>query len=265
METVDLRSIDPTKLFLMDPDMHSESTIYTDYTHIYKIFEEISVGLSRRKEAKVDYLARMNEKHGLVLPNQKIIYRDTNTRIFLGYRAKYINGVTLFEIQHRINDYEYFELLSRISREVKSIHNENDRFVFGDLNFNNILVNSELDFFFIDLDGCSIGNLKNERISAIISEYMGFRNKYLKINRNLDRLTFFLYVLDYIFGRAIFEVSLYEYDEKTEIYEFLKDIKDLFIELNRTDRLIPYIPYTFEYIDDDKINKMKMLVKKSEI
>lgn len=252
METVELKSIDPTKLTIMDPDIHSESFICTDYKNVYKLFEEITIGLSRRKEAKVDYLCRMEEKHGLVLPNQKIIFRNSSCRVFVGYRLKYINGVTLFDIQYRLEDFDYFSLLSRISRKVKNIHIENDRFVFGDLNFNNILVNNKLESFFIDLDGCSIGDLKNERISAIISEYMGFRNSYLKINRNLDRLTFLLYIFDYIFGRSIFEISQYEYDEKSEVYVFLKTIRELFVELNRTDRSIPYIPYIFEFIDSNK-------------
>lgn len=122
-----------------------------------------------------------------------------------------------------------------------------------------------LDFFFLDLDGCSIGNIKNERIPMIISEYMGYKNTYLKINRNFDRLTFLLYIFDYIFGRAIFEVSQYEFDQKMEIHGFLKNIRKLFIELNKRNRMIPYVPYLYEFIElkEDELSKINKLLQKS--
>jgi len=72
---------------------------------------------------------------------------------------------------------------------------------------------------------------------------------YLKINRNFDRLTFLLYIFDYIFGRAIFEVLQYDFDQKMEIYGFLKNIRKLFIELNKRDWAILYIPYPYEFIE----------------
>lgn len=76
METVDLRIIDSSKLFLMESRIHSESSIFTDYTSVYKIFEGITFALSSRKEAKVDYLSKIKEKYALVLPNQKVIFKN---------------------------------------------------------------------------------------------------------------------------------------------------------------------------------------------
>lgn len=246
-------------LTMLNPELHSESDLYYIDNTLYKVFvnngykpREFMTYLNK-KEKKIDLLSNLKDIPHAILPQDKLVKMNGKRKSFTGYTMEYLDsGITLYEASRYLDIKSLLQLLSRISVTLKKIHKRSEGIIFGDISFYNILITeieSVLDYFFIDFDGVLIGkDFKNDRIALLTKDYTEYRSVRLKINKNFDRLTFLLCFLESIFNKTITEVSMYQYDEMSERIEILRDLRNLIIELKKTEGTVPDIPYFHEIL-----------------
>lgn len=241
----------------LNPEVHTESNIYYKDRTLYKVFtgegynERTISSYLRKKEKKVELISTFENLPHVILPQDKLVKIERKRKIFAGYSMEFLDSsITLYEASRCLDFKSLFNLLKRISVTLKKIHKRSEGIVIGDLSYFNILISeidSLLDYFFIDFDNVTIGKMfQSERIAPLTKDYTEYRSVRLKINKNFDRLTFLLYFLDAIFEKTIIEVSMYEYDEMCEKINVLKDLRNLVIDLKRTEGAVPSVPYLHE-------------------
>lgn len=240
MQNIDIRQLSSKGIIDLEPYVHSESDIYTDYKVVYKIFKNMSREELNTKRKKVELLSTLEGIKELVLPKKKLL---SNNR-FVGYSMDYINADTLFKCQHRMDINDYLNLVSKISTTMKRIHER--QIILGDVSPFNILVNNGV-YYFVDLDSCMVKNMSPERVSYYLSDYCAFTNKYVRCNKNFDRLSFLLYFINYLFGLNLEDLPMYEFDKKSETLEFLKNIRNIVISL-KTKKVNTQVPYLDEVL-----------------
>ena len=104
---------------------------------------------------------------------------------------KYISDANTFR-KYRNNN-SFILLLYIISLSLKKIHTDPRNIVIGDLHFGNIIIDSNLNHYFIDMDSCMIDGLLPERLPNIIVSYANNRgNFWFDISRETDKLCMFL-------------------------------------------------------------------------
>lgn len=242
MEKINLSELSSKEIVNLDPDIHSESDIYTDYKSVYKILKDLSWEDMRLKKKKIEILSQIKGLECAVLPKSELFIGDK----FIGYSMDYISGVTLFKRQFGMKILDYLKLISDISKMVREIHYHD--IVFGDLSFFNILIDEDGKFHFIDLDSVMIDDIPADRVSYLISEYYTYMNKCARFDINLDRLSLLLFVINYIFSLNLEEITMYEYDMKSEKLPFLKDMRKLIVKL-KSGKVNTHVPYLDEVID----------------
>jgi len=242
MERIDLSELSSKGIVNLEPDIHSESEIYTDYKNVYKIFKDLTLRELMLKRKKIEILSSLKNVKSAVLPNAELFIADK----FMGYSMDYIDGVTLFKRQFGMKMIDYLSLLSEISKEMREVHYHD--IIFGDLSFFNILISEDGKFHFIDLDSVMIDDKPADRVSYLISEYYVYMNKCARFDINLDRLSLLLFVINYLFSLNLEEISMYEYDMKSEELPFLRDIRKTIVKL-KNGKVNTHVPYLDEVID----------------
>jgi len=169
----------------------------------------------------------------------------------VGYSMPYIDGKTLKEFYQENNILEFIRVLIEVSKRLETIHKDERNIVISDFQFNNIMLDSINNPYFIDMDSFKVGNLKTNCYSSNLALYA--RNRKVKqvssyLSKETDKISFILSFLGMIFNDYIDNITLYEYDKKSESIEFLKDLRQSFIELKDKNIFIPNVPYMHEVI-----------------
>ena len=161
METINIRDIN-LKAFEMLPTRGAFSTIYRNHNTCYKIFHKLSSLETKELYKKFCSIENSNIKIDNVVLPQKFIM---DKRGIKGYTSPYIsNSVSLFtkflvETEY-LDIHVFLESMNKSNKILKQIH-END-IICKDLNFDNILIDSNNECYYIDLDGCSYGGIETD-------------------------------------------------------------------------------------------------------
>lgn len=246
MKRIDLGDINFGKLKKIDCECHLEAILYNDNNKAYKIYYKFPKYKLERKERKIELL-----HNGVILPHVVMpIDKLSQGQKFKGYTMKYISdSIPLYNIKERSCDYKrLFQVLTIISKTLRTIHRDPRNILVGDLNSHNIILDRSFNPYFIDFDSCKIDGLDNETIPAILGAYIENRNiQTFKTNKNSDKLSLLLLTLDTIFEKDIDDIRMYEYDKKAEQIKTLKNIRSLVLDMRKTKK-IPTVPYLDELI-----------------
>ena len=239
----------------MNTPVHSESIIYRDGESVYKIFRsDVPLHQLRRKEKKLEVLDLIRDDlEYAIIPYSKCFSIIDGKKTFVGCKMDYVNGNMLFNRQNELNFNIFLRLMIKISKSLKSIHKNSSKIVIGDLSFFNILIDDLLRFYFIDFDSVSVESYTYDRLSPLLSYYYEYRETKVRVNKNSDRLSMLLYFWERIFSLSVWEVSNYEFESKAERLKFLNEIRGLFNELRKVGKIVPYVPYLHEIVDEDDI------------
>ena len=115
------------------------------------------------------------------------------------------------------------------------------------MHFENILITNN-NYYFLDVDSFGIYKFLPENIPLDVYNFCNYMNYRIDKNQNLDRLGFILNFYRLIFQNNIYNVSEKQYDSYTEKYEFLSQLKEVFLDLKYSYKELPPIPYIHEVL-----------------
>lgn len=255
MKTININSINFELLTKLN-QQGGFSKIYRDENTCYKIFnrlffqerQEIYEKFSLMKDIEIDHV---------ILP-QEFIIENTNIK---GYTMKYIPNTTSMATKYthntkNLNTNEFFNSIIKSSKILREIHQQD--IIYQDLSFENILIDSNNECYFIDLDGCSYKGIEGRFISYLANHFFTrYRKENVKINKNLDRISMLLSFFNTIFQSPIENISKQEYEELKKYINTLNNLSNYVDMLLDKSNPIEYIPYLDEVIDvsDDYILK----------
>ena len=242
MEIVKYKNIKFKKLKQIKND--SSNKIYKEKSNpknLYKIFENTDKEELQLKREKLELL-REKGVEDIIVPHTLI---EKKNRL-KGDISEYINdSIPLYCAYNRCYIEQIQDILLEVSKKLYNIHNNN--ILIGDLHFYNIILDRSLKSYFIDVDSYGIGNIKPDNNSALVDYYYKSKNKKIVFNDNLDRLSFMLSVFSMTTGKNIFKLNEKTFDTYSEKYEFLNDLKDIYLRLKNSDEIID-VPYLYELI-----------------
>lgn len=259
MGKIELNSIDFSKLHKIDSQYHAESELFHDYKIAYKIFKGLSEYKLKKKQRKIELLADGPSLASTVMPIDEIFDKMS----FSGSTMKYIDeSISLFDFNKRSRDIHlFFQILMILSKSVQEIHQDPRDIIIGDLNFDNVIIDKNFNPYIIDIDSCQIDGLINETFPAILQLYYHIRGiKIMETTRNNDRLSLILCTLYVIFKKDIDSISVYDFDEKAERIQTLRNMRGFILETKKFQG-IPEVPYIHELIAPGDIEIKKSNVK----
>ena len=176
------------------------SIIYRDGIYLYKIYTR----RERFYRQKLDYLLdHQKQLEGVAVPPISKLKVDGS----YGMKMKYLEGEDFYQYINRCTDFDSFvRVLIELSNRLKVINKMDIH--FSDLHHHNILLQGEVPFY-IDLDDSSIGDYGSTHISWISMHLHELKTKSywyeddLIKHGNLDRESLGVFLLDYLFKRAI--------------------------------------------------------------
>lgn len=264
MNQIYLENIDLSKLNPVDGTKHKESTLFRDKTTVYKIFDDLYESERQCKQTKIELLANGKTLPITVMPRDVLVYGFLNNR-FEGYTMDYImKSQTLYKAFLNREDIQLlFQILNIISTSLEEIHQDPRNIVISDLHATNIIVDRNLNPYIVDIDSCKIDGIKNEVIPISLKYYLSNRNLYsstdsVETTANTDRLCLLMTTLGLIFNTHLDRISIYEYDEKAEKIDILKNIRELILNIKNSST-IPTVPYFHELNKNSSHPKSKLL------
>lgn len=263
MNFIQGNQIDFNSLSKINCDYNTEAILYRVDDSFYKFYRNIHSEKVKRKAFK---LLILNE--GITLKN--VIVPDTlivNKELLLGCRMDYIDySLPLFKftnISSSVN--KFLKLVYDVSLSLREIHSDSRDIVVGDLNFNNIIFDSEFNHYFVDFDSSMVDGIASDRIPSMLHLYVKNNGIYkYDINRETDRLCMILNTLYMIFSKRIDFVTMDEYDEKAEKLETLKNMRGIVLKIKNSGGKIPVVPYLDELISSNDFTP-KTTVKKINV
>lgn len=256
MERIDLSELDlkgSTKI----TKNTLESNIYVKEKKAYKIY---------KKRRFFRYPYQLYEKRAKILILEKAIapqlikpdgiIMDKNK--LAGIRMDYIENLgTLYDLPRIYNDVaKLLKASYNASRGLKEIHNDPTGIVVQDLNFYNIIFDTNLNTYYVDSDSYQVRNYPSTSVSksfAQYCEYHGF-NPYLACER-YDRFQFVFELLSMIYGTNIENVTAYEYDALAEKVSTLKNMRLCFKKIKKSTKGVPNLPYVCDLISTSDFDK----------
>ncbi|MBR2712279.1 MAG: hypothetical protein IKE73_01070 [Bacilli bacterium] len=217
----------------------TQSRVFLANNLIYKILNEKDEDILKGKEEKIELFNEFNEEYMLDI-DSKIM--DENG-IFRGFTSKYIKGKSLKDSFDKKDLLIKKKVLLTISKDLERFHRLDGRPVFGDLHFSNILLDNNYLPHFLDVDSYGIGKHKADNVPFSFYTYCDYMNYKLEKNQNTDRINYFLSIIHMMFDKSLLSVSAKEFDDLSEEYKFLRDLKDVFMDLKSSYGELPDIPY----------------------
>lgn len=249
MKILDVRDIDFCDLEMLDV-LSSEGTLYFDDKLFYKFFDWVMN--INNKEKKLILLNDNYGKLNAVIPHILI----KNKHSLSGCAMTYIKDANSL-IEYKKED-NFISLLNDVSLSLMKIHNDPRNIVVGDLHFNNILVDKNMNHYFIDFDSCMVDGIPQDRLPNSLLSYIGSRGNFdFNVNCNTDRLCMLLSFVNSLFDKNIDGLSMYEYDEKAEKIYTLKNLREYIINVRNAYNYIPYVPYLYEVISKKDLKKIR--------
>lgn len=265
MKTIDVRRIEEMNL-RQTMLSGSEASIFCNDQICYKKFKNNDYDYLKDKERKLEFLSSIKDNGDMVLPINKGYNYDK--RVIDGYfMLFYLDAQNLYTFSKFLDInglIKYFMLVNSSSLALKRVHEMDEGIILGDASYQNIIVVKEdgvLKPKFIDIDSALISavDCQFKITSFLLEDYFGSLGiKDFDLNRNTDRLTQLLYFLHTFFALDIIDLPSYEYDEKCELSNTLKNLRTQVAELkNVTDyNKLPEIPYMHEVLDLEDVYKL---------
>ena len=225
------------------------STIYTNGDICVKRLEDLT------KEEKDDMKRKLMEMADIsvvdaLLPKGLVLDGDVLDSIII---ANFKNSKNFFERFGRsrfVDIAEIFSAVKRASLILRELH-ENG-IVCQDLTFSNILIDSEENIKYCDMDSCCYNGIYSPYSSLLLERFMiGFRReKKYCVTKNTDRLSLFLSFIQFLYSKEMQKISIRKYQELSDKLKTLENCKQYFEILIDKRNPIPQIPYMDELIDD---------------
>ena len=259
MRRVDLETIDFSKLQRLNAKQHFESDLFHDEELLYKVFKNMPRYKLERKQRKIELLGEGEPLPITVMP--QIEYLDND--LFRAFAMEYLkNCIPLFDIKNRskfIQD--FFKIIFKVSESVETIHQDPRNIVIGDLNFDNIIIDSQLNPHITDVDSFKIDGIPNDTIPAIFDDYLKQKGIAIINNeQNDDRMCLILSTLYMLFKQNIMQVPMYEYDKTAEKLKSLRNMREIVLEIKKSP-IIPEVPYLHELIFPEDTERKVVHVK----
>ena len=266
MNFIQGNQIDFNSLSRFNCGYNTEAILYRDDNNFYKFYRNIHSEKVKRKFFKLLILNDGVPLKNVIVPDTLIV----NKELLLGCRMDYIEySLPLFRftsVSDSVN--KFLNMIYDVSFTLREIHVDSRNIVVGDLNFNNIIFDSDFNHYFVDFDGSMVDGIGADRIPSMFHLYLKNHGIYkYDINRDTDKLCMMLNTLYMIFSKRIDLVTMDEYDEKAERLETLRNMREFVLKIKRCNNRIPVVPYLDELISSNdfatrnKIKKVNVKVK----
>ena len=254
MKKIYLEDINLERFRELNVEPHKESSLLYNKNKVYKIFNDLENEDRYRKQIKIELLGDGIELPNTIMPKEELFYYFINQ--FEGYTMDYINNnETLYKkfLGGKIINM-FLDVLYNLSKTYQIIHSDPRNIILSDVHASNIIVDKQFNPYIIDIDSCKIAGFRNESIPLALKYYLQNRNLFTSIKefettKNTDNLCFIIMILGIIFRKHIDNIYQYEYDEKSEEIIMLKEIRNIFIEIKKSNQIIE-IPYFHELIKE---------------
>ena len=222
--------------------------LYRDIKYVYKIYDDALHPWTVDKIKKVGLVKDLKIELGphFVLPQKFIINKDN---VYTGYLTKNMTRCHNLS-SYQVNNSNDIKRLCLILKELDILIRKAHQLgiVFGDLHFDNVLVNHKNKPFLIDFDSIKIAFMNSYTISRLLSSFL--KNNNLNINGicigiNTDNLSILLSILYMFVGDDLFNLDKVSDDKLVMSIPFLQEIVDILKEVNKR-KEIPSIPYVSE-------------------
>lgn len=247
MNTFDYYSFDKDKLVKYNTSIFSINKFYLDNDILYKAFDENKIKERLRAEKVVDYYSKIDTDF-LINAKDKIV----KDNIMIMYGSRFVKGTSLRELIDKKGMLESMKYIIKASKKLEEFHNLDDNSIVGDMHFGNILIDENDKTMFIDHDSYGIKDIKPETFSVYLYRYFyNGENKTLTDNdysKDLDRLAFLLTVLNHTFRREVYMLRSLLYDDKVDEYPYLKDLKEIYMDIKEGYKDGMKVPYIHELI-----------------
>lgn len=235
------------------------STIYKDGNFLYKI----AIKSNEHYRNKLDLLLNNRDLNDVgALPIEKI---RTNLGKY-GLKMNYLNNTkTLWAClrENRINPEDMISIMIIASDNLKKINNR--KIKFSDLHHNNILIDNNMNPYYIDFDDAVIEDYSSNHISCmsydlheVDKKSRSYRDQLIK-DGNLDRENLFIIFLNYILKVNIEKKKFLEFQDLLDDLDqkFPDDFVQAISELKRyhSNEVIPFNHYLGDYLKQDSIKK----------
>lgn len=231
----------------------TESDIYYDERNVFKIYKGLGIKDLFDKKKKINMLMKIEDIPNVILPND-IILRDRKNGICSGYKMDYIDGFALYDYFSYYDDkYLLASIIHQVSNTLRNIHDKD--IAVTDLSFDNIHIrSSDLMPFFIDFDGCSIGNIIGGNISILLYNFL-YQYRFLPMRdfKNRDRLSLILSTVQLLFNLPLENLDSYQIDKGLEKYPEFLELSKIMKRLIDKNKDIGEIPYLDEVINVKRI------------
>ncbi len=201
--------------------LNIESDLYIlDNKYLIKKFIYDDVDYLKEKEHKIDHL--LNQNMTGVIP---VLSKITIDNKFVGYIMPFINNsMELKELNNMDINYEQLiEIMYKLSKSLEIMHNNN--IIYGDISDSNIILNTALEPYFIDIDGALVNGIGQSNIPKLL-----YDNKFVDSTNPTIGLDILL--LNILFVNMLC---------KEDVSKMTKDeIKDVINDLNISNNLKKY-------------------------
>ena len=233
MDIINYSDIDFNRLDKYNQGRFSKSDFYLlDRESLYKIF-------NKESEEKKEVLEAFNDLDKDYLSKTKSLIIDEKLK---GYVSKFYEADNLSNLINKKGLLKMMKIILETSKKLEDLHNSNGYPIVGDMHFGNIIVDSNNNPIFVDLDSFGINNISPECIPGVTSNYLSYTYNSIQKNQDIDRLSFLLNLFNKIFKRNILMLDNSVYKDYIYQYPFLESLYNEFIKLKYSSG-IPDIPY----------------------
>ncbi len=257
MEKIDRKDIDYSKLtILKEWSATRPSSVFTDGDNVYKLFMHNDRSELKRIEKRVSILSTDDISDYTILPKTEIYDNGQ----FSGYAQDYLpDSKSLYSYRGCLSEDlpNFIWLASASSMTLDLIHSDYRLIRMCDMNFSNILISKDQIPYFIDFDEIKVGPISPSVITSKLSAYLnkkGFDVYSLADNnckanfRLLDNIAFMIFFFNIFFDRDFFKITIDEYDEMSEKFSTLKNLRDMFLDIQNL-KDIKGMDYLYERVD----------------
>ena len=226
----------------------TKATLYKDGNVCYKFLDGL---YDDEKESLYKKFLDMDGiKIDSVLLPKELIVKDGKLQ---GYTMDYFpNSIPLsdrFSVRY-VDSKKLFDYVLKASKILRTIH-ENE-IICQDLSFENILVDSNGNVAFCDLDGCSYNGHIAPFISVLMKKFfIDYRDEKLLLSTNLDRISMMLSFFYLIYAKEIQYLTKRQYHKLSERIVTLENTRMYANMLVDRCNPIGEIPYLDELIDSN--------------
>lgn len=247
MEKINFKDID-FSTFQKCSNQGKTSTVYIKDDIAIKILDKFSL------EERIKLHRKLLDMEGITI-DQVLLPKDIilkNHKLY-GYTMDYFQDsvplMDYFTTNRYVNCKDIFKTLKKVSLILRDIH-QND-IICKDLSFDNILINSEEEIKYCDMDSCLYKGHEGDFISYVLASFMmDYRKEKIKISKNTDCLSLVLssYLLLYL--EELQMLSKRQYYHLLKHIVTLQNMDEYAKRLIDRTKTIPEIPYLDEFIDD---------------